>query len=212
MDSQFLPCVQLDLPGLPGERIGSVHPDDPADPVQGLTLGKGLPVVRLRKDIGGIAPGSLVHHITARPCHSRIRTGEGRPVICLHGTACPHRERRGIHDQDSVHGLDIRKMACDVLAGTVIDRIAADRVGPPSRISLTATGCHLYAEPLRKAVDQHIAAAREGLSVIELAGALRHKRDSSCISPVAVSSISMILRLCFGYCIRHAAGFFHPFL
>ena len=107
-------------------------------------------------------------------------------------------------------------MACDIFPGCVINGIRPDRVGALTGIGPASGRIHPNGEILRKPVDQDITAARERLSVIELAGALGHQSDSACIGPVPGCRVSIMLRgrVCRNIsarCAGDAAGFSDPF-
>ena len=121
-----------------------------------------------------------------------LRTGQGRTVIDLLGTARPHCQRCRIYDQLSADRFDIGKVAGDVLTESVEDSIAAHPVFADAGISLAAFGTGMNGKACRQTNCQHITGPGEGGAIVELTGALRDKGDSAVPDPVTAGSEGVI--------------------
>ena len=177
---QLLPGGQFDLRGFAGERIGPVHPDVAADAVQRLLVSP------LLNDVIRIPPRRFTLYVARVALDMRFRNCQRLAVIDLFAAAGPEGERGGVDGQQTVHLLDVGEVAGDILSGLVVDHIAAHRIGARAGIGLTAVGDDTDAEFVGKTIDQDVRRAREGLAVIQLAGALGHERDRFRPCPVPI--------------------------
>ena len=187
IDQQLLPGMQFDLACLAGERIRPVHPNDAADAVKNLTVNIDMGMnIHFTESIRQVTPSRHTGFVTVHGSEHGVRVGQRLTVVILFGAACPYSERRRIHHQLSSYRFYMGKMAGNVFTSIIIDGPLGDRVGAFTRIPLGAFGRYSDRKSIRQAVDQYITRTRQRRAVIQLAGALRHQRDSAGPGPVSV--------------------------
>ena len=121
-DGEALADLQLDAPGLLGERVGAVDEDTAGYSDHLLAAQGGL------RDDGGVLPGGLLGIVTGDGADTGLTAGKRFAVIFLLSRAGPDGQRRAVHYQLAGNQADGREMRVDVLAGRIGDGLGRDDV------------------------------------------------------------------------------------
>ena len=185
-DHQALAGGELDVPAVPGDRVGAVDPDGAGHADHGLGAD-----VRAGDD-GGVPPFGILDRIAGDGPDARVRAGQLLAVVDLFRFAGPDRQRGAVDLQGTGDLDDIGEVGGDVLALVVQDFIGGDDVVRGAGIRDLALAGDLNGAVLRQAGDQRAAGAAQGLAVIELAGGLGRQLHRVGPDPVLVGGMRVV--------------------